>query len=426
MVREKRNDIFRTDWILIAFYLIFLSLGWMAIYSVTSHTQLSDTFSLATKYGKQLLWIGVTIPVIFVILAVDSKFYERFASIFYLVGLALLLGVLLFGKNINGATSWYSLGGITIQPSEIAKATTALAIAKLLNDKLFDLKNYKYQKQALFLLITPILLVLLQPDAGSALVFLSFFLLLYREGLPNYYILIGVFVIVLFLATLRFGEISVIITSGILTALILLYFYFFKKRKKRFRKYWLTSVSFYAMSIVFIFSVNFIFNNILKQHHRNRFNSVLGKEVSKAATYNNKQALISIASGGFTGKGFLQGDRTQGSFIPEQETDYIFTSIGEEWGFLGASFMIILFVLFIMRIIRIAERQKSKFSRVYGYCVAVLFFVHFAVNVGMVVGIVPTIGIPLPFFSYGGSSLIGFTMLLFIFIKLDANRTNEW
>lgn len=425
-MRNDRQHIFKEiDWLLVAMYVVFLGLGWMAIYSVTSHTQNSESFEMASQYGKQLIWIGINIPIILVVLMVDSKFYERYASVFYLIGLLLLLGLFLLGKNINGATSWYSFGGITLQPSELAKTTTALAIAKLLNDRLFSLKNFGNQQQAFLLLLIPSMLILLQPDAGSALVFFSFFLLLYREGLPTYYILVGIFMAILFLATLIIGQLYLIISTGILTGLLLLYFRFYKKRKKLFKKHWLKVLLIYLSTIVFILSVQFIFENVLKQHHRNRFNLILGKEVNADASYNKKQALISIASGGLSGKGFLQGDRTQGSFIPEQETDYIFTSIGEEWGFLGTSVVVVLFVIFILRIITIAERQKSKFSRVYGYGVAVIFFTHFVINIGMVIGIVPTIGIPLPFFSYGGSSLIGFTTLLFILIKLDTNRKNE-
>ncbi len=414
------------DWLLIGMYFLFLFLGWVAIYAVTSDSSSDNIFDFSTKHGKQLLWIGVNIPVIFVVLALESKFYERYSSIFYLIGLALLFGVLLFGKNINGAKSWYAIGSITLQPSEFAKPITALAIAKLLSDRIFNLKNFKNQQQVFLLLALPVILIFLQPDAGSALVFLSFFLLFYREGLPNYYIGVGTALITIFLLTLGFGIITAILGLTLVTAGVLALFYFYKKREKRFRKYWQRTVLLYIASIVFVFCVNPIFDSILKQHHRDRLNTILGKEVDAGASYNKTQALISIASGGLSGKGFLQGDRTRGNFIPEQETDYIFTSVAEEWGFIGSSFIIILFVLFILRIIVVAERQKAKFSRVYGYGVAVIFFTHFVVNIGMVIGVFPTVGVPLPFFSYGGSSLIGFTILLFILIKLDTNRTNEF
>lgn len=414
------------DWLLVGMYFLFLFLGWVAIYAVTSDSSSDNIFDFSTKHGKQLLWIGVNIPVIFVVLALESKFYERYSSIFYLIGLALLFGVLLFGKNINGAKSWYAIGSITLQPSEFAKPITALSIAKLLSDRIFDLKNFKNQQQVFLLLALPVILIFLQPDAGSALVFLSFFLLFYREGLPNYYIGIGTALIAIFLLTLALGKTIVALGLTFLVATVLAFFYFYKKREKRFRRHWQRTSLLYIASIVFVFCVNPIFNSVLKQHHRDRFNTILGKEVDAGASYNKTQALISIASGGLSGKGFLQGDRTRGNFIPEQETDYIFTSVAEEWGFIGSSFVIILFILFILRIIAVAERQKAKFSRVYGYGVAVIFFTHFVVNIGMVIGVLPTIGVPLPFFSYGGSSLIGFTILLFILIKLDTNRTNEF
>ncbi len=425
-MRDNKNIFKEIDWILIGIYFLFLLLGWIAIYAVTSHFVSDEVFNFSTKHGKQLLWIGANIPVIFVVLTLEPKFYERYSSIFYLVGLVLLFGVLIFGKNINGATSWYSIMNITIQPSEFAKPIMALAIAKLLSDRLFSLKYFRNQQQVFLLLALPVILILLQPDAGSALVFLSFFLLFYREGLPSYYIVIGGFIVLLFLFTLAFGRITVILGLSFVVGVLLLFLYFYKKRSKYLKKYWQRALFFYVVSIAFIFCVNFMFNSILKQHHRDRFNVLLGKEVEGGAGYNKKQALISIASGGVSGKGFLQGDRTMGNFIPEQETDYIFTSVAEEWGFVGSSFVVILFVVFILRIIAVAERQKAKFSRVYGYGVATIFFTHFVVNIGMVLGVLPTIGVPLPFFSYGGSSLIGFTILLFILIKLDANRTNDF
>ncbi len=425
-MRGNKSIFKEIDWVLIGIYFLFLLLGWVAIYAVTSHFGSDEIFDFSTKHGKQLLWIGVNIPVIFVVLALEPKFYERYSSIFYLVGLVLLLGVLVFGKNINGATSWYSFGSVTLQPSEFAKPIMALAIAKLLSDRLFSLKHLKNQRQVFVLLALPVVLILLQPDAGSALVFLSFFLLFYREGLPSYYIVIGGFIALLFLLTLVFGRLYVILGLSFIVGMLLLFFYFYKKREKFFKKYWQRTFVLYLSSIAFVFCVNFLFHNILKQHHRDRINIVLGKKVGGGADYNKRQALISIASGGVSGKGFLQGDRTVGNFIPEQETDYIFTSVAEEWGFVGSSLVVVLFVIFILRIIAVAERQKAKFSRVYGYGVATIFFTHFVVNIGMVLGVLPTIGVPLPFFSYGGSSLIGFTILLFILIKLDANRTNDF
>lgn len=353
----------------------------------------------------------------------DAKFYERYASIIYLSSLVLLIGVFVFGKNINGATSWYNLGGFSLQPSEFAKAATALAIAKLVSDKQFNLKKWNTQLQASVILFFPAFLIVLQPDPGSAIVYTAFLFVLYREGLPIYYITGGFTLVILFIITLFFGYLNTLIGVTIFFTIILIYFY----RQKALKKGWIKVLSIYLISIFFIFSVNFVFNHVFEQRHRNRFNILLGKTQDiKSIGYNTNQSVITIASGGLTGKGFLQGERTQGDFVPEQQTDYIFTTVGEEWGFLGSVFVILTFIFFILRIIHVAERQKSKFSRVYGYSIAAIFFTHFAINIGMVIGLLPTIGIPLPFFSYGGSALWGFTVLLFIFIRLDANRPYEW
>lgn len=353
----------------------------------------------------------------------DAKFYERYASIIYLCSLILLIGLFIFGKNINGATSWYNIGGFSLQPSEFAKAATALAIAKLVSDKQFNLKKWNTQIQASLILFFPAFLIVLQPDPGSALVYTAFLFVLYREGLPIYYITGAFTLVFLFIITLFFGYLHTLIGITLLFIIILAYFY----RKKFLKKGWIKIFSLYLISIFFIFSVDFVFNHVFEQRHRNRFNILLGKTQDiKSIGYNTNQSVITIASGGLTGKGFLEGERTQGDFVPEQQTDYIFTTVGEEWGFLGSVFVILIFIFFILRIIHIAERQKSKFSRVYGYSIAAIFFTHFAINIGMVIGLLPTIGIPLPFFSYGGSALWGFTVLLFIFIRLDANRSYEW
>ncbi len=355
----------------------------------------------------------------------EAKLYEKYASLLYIIGLVFLVGLFAFGKNINGATSWYNLGIFSLQPSEFVKATTALAMAKLVSEKMFNLKKSNTQLQALAILLVPALLITLQPDPGSALVYVAFIFVLNREGLPFYYVTIGIIAISIFIATLIFGFINTLIGSLILFLCILLYFYLY--RKKAFRKGWIKIIFIYLISALYIFSVDLVFNHVFEQRHRDRFNILLGKSTdTKSIGYNTDQSVTTIATGGFWGKGFLDGERTKGDFVPEQQTDYIFTTVGEEWGFVGSSFVIILFMLFILRIIKIAERQKTKFSRVYGYSIASIFFLHFTINIGMVIGVLPTIGIPLPFFSYGGSALWGFTVLLFIFIKLDANRIYEW
>jgi len=398
-------------------------LGWINIYAATITDNHLSLINFSTEYGKQLIWIILSFPIILLILMFDAKFYERYASIIYLSSLVLLIGVFVFGKNINGATSWYNLGGFSLQPSEFAKAATALAIAKLVSDKQFNLKKWNTQLQASVILFFPAFLIVLQPDPGSAIVYTAFLFVLYREGLPIYYITGGFTLVILFIITLFFGYLNTLIGVTIFFTIILIYFY----RQKALKKGWIKVLSIYLISIFFIFSVNFVFNHVFEQRHRNRFNILLGKTQDiKSIGYNTNQSVITIASGGLTGKGFLQGERTQGDFVPEQQTDYIFTTVGEEWGFLGSVFVILTFIFFILRIIHVAERQKSKFSRVYGYSIAAIFFTHFAINIGMVIGLLPTIGIPLPFFSYGGSALWGFTVLLFIFIRLDANRPYEW
>ena len=425
-MRSRKNNIFYgIDWVLVFFYLILIFLGWVNIYSATITESQFDLINFSTEYGKQLIWIGLSFPLILLILLFEAKFYENFATIIYLTCLVILIGLFFFGKTINGATSWYDFGGFSIQPSEFTKAATALAIAKLVSDKLFNLKKLNTQFQALLILFFPAILITLQPDPGSAIVYTAFIFVLYREGLPFYYITVGIIASILFVVTLYFGYIYTLIGSLLLFIIILLYFYFYRNRA--LKKGTFKIIGLYIISALFIISVDAVFNHIFEQRHRDRFNILLGKtDDIKSIGYNTNQSVTTIASGGLTGKGFLEGERTQGNFVPEQQTDYIFTTVGEEWGFIGSAFVIILFVLFFLRIIQIAERQKSKFSRVYGYSITAIFFTHFAINIGMVIDLLPTIGIPLPFFSYGGSALWGFTILLFIFIRLDANRSYEW
>lgn len=426
-MRSRKDNIFYgIDWTLVLFYLILIFLGWLNIYATTvSISENGDSFSFATEYGKQLIWIALSFVLIMFIFLLESRYFEKYAAIIYVITVLSLVGLFVFGKNINGATSWYNLGMTSIQPSEFSKAATALAMAKLLNDKQLNLKKTNTQIQALLLLLIPAILIILQPDPGSALVYGSFIFVLYREGLPVYHFSFGVLSLVLFITTLIFGSNNTILGAIAVFGFILLYLYLY--RSKALKRGWIRMVGAFFISILFIFSVEFVFNNVFEQHHRDRFNILFGKtEDTKSIGYNTNQSITTIASGGFFGKGFLQGERTQGDFVPEQQTDYIFTTVGEQWGFIGSTILVAIFILFILRIIKIAERQKSKFSRVYGYSVAAILFTHFTINIGMVIGILPTIGIPLPFFSYGGSALWGFTVLLFILIRLDANRTYEW
>jgi rod shape determining protein RodA len=369
---------------------------------------------------KQLIFIILTIPLIFILLNVDGKFYEKYASIIFGFALLLLAGLFIFGKTIAGQRCWYAIGGFTLQPSEFAKAATALALAKYLSDPQINLKEVNRQVQALAIVLLPVMLILPQPDPGSALIYSIFIIVLYREGLPSWYVWTGFVTILLFVMTLILQPQYVI-----LIALLVILLIHFKSRLGN-RNIVMSSILF-ALISGFVLSVNYVFTNVFKQHHRDRFNILLGKTVDlKGIGYNTNQSEIAIGSGGWFGKGFLEGTQTKGGFVPEQHTDYIFTTVGEEWGFVGSLVVIGLFVGLFLRIIYLAERQKTKFSRVYGYCVAGILFIHFFVNIAMVVGIFPTIGVPLPFFSYGGSGLWGFTILLFIFIKMDANKVNEW
>lgn len=425
-MRKRTSNIFAgIDWILVLFFVVLVTLGWMSIYATTVTDTTASIFDSGTLYGKQLRWIGLSIVLIIITIAIDAKFYERFAGVFYIVSMVSLAGLFVFGSTINGATAWYNFGGFSIQPAEFAKVATVLTLANFLNEPGRDMTKLRTQFRAFVILIIPVVLIMLQPDAGSALIYFTLVFVLYREGLPGIYISLGFLVLILFVATLYFGfNTALIIIFSLLT---LLFVYLLNFKNFQFKREWLKVILIYLAIGLFMFSVDFVFNSVFDQRHRDRFNIVLGKEVDpRGIGYNTNQSMITIGSGGLTGKGFLEGDRTQGNFVPEQHTDYIFSTVGEEWGFIGSAAVILIFMAFILRIIRVAERQKSVFSRSFGYAVATIFFFHFLINVGMVVGIVPTIGIPLPFFSYGGSSLWGFTLLLFIFIRLDADRTYEW
>jgi rod shape determining protein RodA len=401
------------DWICIIIYCLLVLMGWLNIYS-------SSLSSLEGTYEKQLIFIVCTIPLIFIVLSLDGKFYEKYASIIFGISLLSLAGLFVAGKTIAGQRCWYAIGSFTLQPSEFAKAATSLALAKYLSDSQINLKDFNRQIQALIIVFLPVMLILPQPDPGSALIYSIFIIILYREGLPSWYVWTGFITILLFILTLVLQPQYVILLALLTIAII-----HFKSRLSE-RNLVLSSILF-ALISGFVLSVNYVFTHVFKQHHRDRFNILLGKSVDmKGIGYNTNQSEIAIGSGGWFGKGFLEGTQTKGGFVPEQHTDYIFTTVGEEWGFIGSLFVIGLFVGLFLRLIYLAERQKTKFSRVYGYCVTGILFIHFFVNIAMVLGIFPTIGVPLPFFSYGGSGLWGFTILLFIFIKMDANKVNEW
>jgi rod shape determining protein RodA len=403
----------RFDWLIILIYIALVASGWINIYSASLSDTAKGFWDFDQIYARQFMFICFSVILIIFLLAIESKFYERFASVFYIISLISLLGLFAFGENINGATSWYSFGPFGLQPSEFAKAATALALAKYVSDIQTDMKEFKNQIVAFLILAMPALFIIPQPDPGSALVYAAFVFTLYREGLHGVYLLLGLFATILFVSTLAFGPAGVAIGVLLIAGII-----FFRNRKRRpnIIKYVVIAVG----CIAFAFSVSYIFNNVFEKRHRDRFNIVLGKEVdARGIGYNTNQSEIAISNGGWFGKGWTEGTQTKGNFVPEQHTDYIFSTVGEEWGFVGSMIVVLLFVGLIIRIIFKAEKQKTQFGRVYGYSVAAILFLHFFVNIGMVTGIFPTVGIPLPFFSYGGSALWGFTILLFIFVKLD-------
>jgi rod shape determining protein RodA len=425
MLREN-NRHFKFDWITIILFFLLVGFGWLNILSA-SHTGTNlDYFDLSQPFGKQLMFIFLTFGLIILLLAIDAKFYERFSSVIYIVSMLSLVGLFIFGKNVNGATSWYGIGGMTLQPSEFAKAATALAVAKYVSDLNTNIKSFKDQIQTFIIIVIPAILVLLQNDTGSTIVYGAFFFVLYREGLPKYYLTIGISVILISILSLKFGA---IITS-IIAIICIIAYHFFNKKKLRFFQSFLIALVAIGVSI----GVKFFYESILQPHQQDRISLWLRLEkdpvklekMKQTFAYNLNESEKAISSGGFYGRGFMEGTRTTGKFVPEQHTDYIFSTVGEEWGFLGSAFVVIVFVLLLLRILHLAELQKTQFSRVYGYGVASIIFIHFFINIGMVMGLIPTIGIPLPLFSYGGSGLWAFTILIFIFIKLDSNRINEW
>lgn len=418
------------DWVLIALYSVLVFMGWINIYAATFNENYQSIFDMSQSYGKQMMWICTSYFLAWVILMLDPRFFSRLAYLIYGVCIALLIGVLIFGTEIKGAKSWYTFGGFSFQPSELAKFGTALALTFYLTNLNKKFSGFFTRIKALTILLIPAGLILLQPDTGSVLVYASFIFVMYREGLSGNFLLLGlgaaaIFILALLLNTTTIelpfdivlpGQTMMVVVIGLI--FLVLYSQFKKIKKVK----WVLLASFLIVS-GYIFAVNYSFNNILQKHQRARINELLGIESDPTgAGYNVHQSMIAIGSGGGFGKGFLQGTQTKYDFVPEQSTDFIFCTVGEEWGFIGTFVVIALFLFLLFRLIILAERQRSKFSRIYGYCVASIFFFHLAINVGMTIGLAPVIGIPLPFFSYGGSSLWSFTILLFTFIKMDAER----
>ncbi len=415
-MRNRESTIGNIDWITVLLYALLVFFGWLSIYSSSGGDGTGSIFDMSQRYGKQLLWIGLSVVIIIAVLLIDSKFFSSFAFVFYGTMILTLIGVLLFGKTVAGSRSWFQIGSFAIQPAEFAKFTTSLAVARYLSMLNVDMKKLKTPLIAMGLIGLPAILILLQNDTGSALVYAAFAIVLFREGFSGIVIFFGILMAVLFILTLLYGEIYVI--AAIALVLVLL-FAIFKKIRKNYK----TLIGAFLLSGAFVFSVHYAFQNVLESHQKKRINVLLGIEKDpRGAGYNVNQSKIAIGSGGLTGKGFREGMLTRYHFVPEQSTDFIFCTVGEEWGFAGTSVVILLFLALLVRIVVLAERQRSRFSRIYGYGVASILFFHFAVNIGMTIGLAPVVGIPLPFFSYGGSSLWGFTLLLFIFVKQDADR----
>jgi rod shape determining protein RodA len=423
----SRSTSFQLDWIAVIIFTGLVIFGYFNILSASNTAEFTSYFDITKPYGKQLIFILGSLLLISFILSVEAKFYERFASILYIGSMLSLIGLFIAGKQINGATSWYSFGGLTLQPSEFAKFATALALAKFISDLQTNIKNPLDQFKAGVLVALPAVLILFQNDAGSTIVFGSLFFVFYREGISQYYLFFAVFLTILGISTLKF---SAIITNVAIASLLIFYQLFLKRKKRKFK----VTVIAFICSITLSFGIQWAYNEVLQKHQQDRIGLWLRLEkdpvklesMKRNISYNLNESEKAIRSGGVFGKGFMEGTRTKGKFVPEQHTDYIFSTVGEEWGFFGSSVLVILFVSLILRIIYLAEQHKSQFSRIYGYGVASILFAHFLINIGMVMGLIPTIGIPLPFFSYGGSGLWAFTILVFIFLKLDSNRLNVW
>jgi len=469
-MRQSHSILKNTDWVSVILYLVLALLGWINIYAAVYSEEHQSILDLSQRYGKQMIWIIAAVVLAITVFLIDLKFYFFFAYFLYGLAILLLIAVIFFGKEIHGARSWFQFGSFHLQPSEFAKIATCLALAKFLSSYNLKIKTLKTSVWILAIIFFPSILIAIQPDMGSAMVFIALILVAYREGFSGLIMMIGMilvglfflallidqFLIVMILTGLAFlsfwilsrslkktfaGTLSIIVPTALLFVLVnreilnlnryyiillslfatLPVFLVYAYRKRL--QYIYLILSFLAGSIAFTFSVDYVFQNVLKEHQQQRVNILLGIESDPLGIgYNVAQSKIAIGSGGLTGKGFLQGTQTKFDFVPEQSTDFIFCTVGEEWGFVGTSVVVILFLLLLIRLIMLAERQRSDFGRIYGYGVVSILFFHFAVNVGMTIGLLPVIGIPLPFFSYGGSSLWAFTILLFIFLRLDASR----
>jgi len=405
----------KIDWFTVLLYIVLVLIGWGAIYSAAYADEGTSIFSSSINSGKQFQWMVASAVLAFIILIVDSRFYITFSYPIYGFIMLFVLSVMVIGTTVKGQQNWIRFGSFQMQPSELAKLGVSLALAKYLSGLNVDIRKWRDKWKAFAIVGIPMVIVAVQGDTGSAVVFLTFSLILFRDGLESYFLIIGASVLVISVLALVVPKFILI---GVLLALAALFIYF----SRRNRKLALIVAGLWIVASGYVLSVDYVFNNVLKSHQRDRVNVLLGKEVEKGKDWNIKQSIIAIGSGGVMGKGYLQGTQTKLKFVPEQSTDFIFSSIGEEFGFMGSLVIIGLFVALFFRLLHMAERQRSKFSRIYGYCVTCILFFHFLINIGMAIGVAPVIGIPLPFISYGGSALLSFTVLLFIFIRLDTQR----
>ncbi len=417
---------FKLDWIAVLLYFLFVAMGWLNIYSAVYNPEaplwVFDPGFYDTNAGKQLVWLGTSFVLIVFILAIDFRFFEGFAPLIYGAFILLLIAVPFLGVTINGSHSWFKIGSITIQPAEFAKTGTALLLAKYLNDPQVNLVKFKNQYTAAAIILLPMLLIIASNETGSALVFASFLILLYREGLPGEYPGLLLSVITILVLALMVKPLTILIVLLVVAIIIALSLPIYLQRM--YQTYVKLGLGIAAIMAI-TSTVDFLVNNVLKEHQRNRIKVLLDPEFDpRGLGYQLTQSKIAIGSGGFFGKGYLQGTQTKFDFVPEQSTDFIFCTIGEEQGFFGVGVVILLFLLFLWRLMYLADQQRSRFARAYGYGVVGIIFFHFLVNIGMTIGLMPIMGIPLPFFSYGGSSLWSFTILLFIFLKLDAHRAD--
>lgn len=419
MIQQHQPKPSNIDWLTLIIYYAFVAWGLLCIYASVYKETHPLIYDLSMNYGKQLMWIGISFFIGMLILLVDEKFFYAFAYPIYVIAMLFLIAVFALGTTVKGSSSWIDVGGFRVQPAEFAKFGASLALAKYLSGYSIKWEHRKTQIISALIILLPMLTILFQNETGSALVFTSFVFVLYREGLPGYVLFFGLIVGVLAVLALLIKPFYLLIFIGVAAALFTLVI-----RRNRQNLLIVAGVAVLLMALVS--SVDYVFNHVMQPHQQQRINVLLGKEVDlKGAGYNVQQSKIAIGSGGLMGKGFLEGTQNKFRFVPEQSTDFIFCTIGEEYGFIGSAVFIVLYLLLLWRILYLSEKQRNKFNRIYGYCVASILFFHFAINIGMTLGLVPVIGIPLPFFSYGGSALISFTILLFIFIRLDSNKTNE-